>query len=219
MDHAASNHVPGLLNSVLSVRTLARQGAGCDSREGRSETGYEGGRADSAPWNAESGIGRVYGQARGATPVGVPEEHGAQRTADGALTEGCTERKTAVYVNEGECVHNFTLAHGCTHAEDPESPVLRLSRQNESVVQQSCSFRRDEVAAFGRGFESGEGKGECETENERVGREVSSGLRDCQLAGLFVKSLVSASLVWVLDSYRCLSRVEIVALNTLKGPE
>lgn len=64
-----------------------------------------------------------------ATSVGVPEEYkcnsrdelmevefkgiqhtadSGQRTADRPLTEGCTERKTAVYGGEGESVHDYT---------------------------------------------------------------------------------------------------------------
>ena len=60
-----------------------------------------------------------------------PEVKSARRTVDGSLTEGRTERRTAVYADEDECVHN------CTAADDPEASILGPSRQTESIVWQN----------------------------------------------------------------------------------
>lgn len=50
-------------------------------------------------------------------------------TANTPLTEGCTERKAAVYTDEDICVYNYTAA------DNPEALILGLSRKYESVVQ------------------------------------------------------------------------------------
>ena len=73
----------------------------------------------------------------------------ARRTADMSLTEGRMERKTAVYMDEGEYVHI------CTAADDSEAPVLGLSRKNKSAMHgtaigQEARDRRREVPRRGR---------------------------------------------------------------------
>lgn len=98
-------------------------------------------------WTPHCGILRGEGmytvKCRGATLVGVPEEHrhdlttglleleinSGDGTADGPLTEGCIECTTVFYMDKGEHTRN------CVAADNPETPVVGMLRQYESVVQ------------------------------------------------------------------------------------
>ena len=73
----------------------------------------------------------------------------ARRTADMSLTKGRMERKTAVYVDEGEYVHI------CMATDNSEALVLGLSRKNKSAMHgtaigQEARDRRREVSRRGR---------------------------------------------------------------------
>ncbi|KAF8597004.1 hypothetical protein BDV93DRAFT_513679 [Ceratobasidium sp. AG-I] len=209
----------------------------------KCETGGEGGVEIGAgartPHQMMPKVGEgMYAVEHGsATSVGVPEEYkcnsrdelmevefkgiqhtadSGQRTADRPLTEGCTERKTAVYGGEGvgsrpveakrvrstagrqECVwaraeartrhlddeyHRY--AHGVQRGGVPNRPTVRygplrdLHQLRDVVVGR---VEEDVDRAFGRGYESGEGKYECGTMNRGVRCGVSFDLRSCQLA-------------------------------------
>jgi hypothetical protein len=99
--------------------------------------------------------------------------------------------------NELRCTHdtqttNIVNIHTQCEAAEPQIDLpqgvapYEPSIDPKTVCSISVAGRLKGVkgTVFGRGYKSG--KGETENENESVRREVSSGLRDCQLAGQFV---------------------------------